>query len=233
MSYTKSIQFPPRMYRTYGGRQFSVWAFFSGVWLLQDSMRMPPLMWPRLSRPTKSQRGGQYHWPTDAYGALIVSLVVRSFLCREEPPRRVHRWLGPYLGALQLTFTACGPHLPTNGVTKWGKSYALGGQGRQSHLCFHFSLAGGPKSSIHIGLHALILLPKRHTLGIWVHTLLVMLSHAVMSVLQVFPSLWYWVWLVLLLRVLAFHPSWYEVTVVRIDAVVWAWDGMVEMVGFH
>jgi hypothetical protein len=37
-------------------------------------------------------------------------------------------------------------------------------------------------SSIHIGLQALILLPKTHTLGIRVHTWLVMLSHAVMSV---------------------------------------------------
>jgi hypothetical protein len=36
-------------------------------------------------------------------------------------------------------------------------------------------------SSIHIGLHALILLPKPHT---W----LVMLSHVVMNVVQVFPS---------------------------------------------
>jgi hypothetical protein len=40
--------------------------------------------------------------------------------------------------------------------------------------------------SIHIGLHALILLPKPHTLGIWVHTWLVLLSHVVMSVVQVF-----------------------------------------------
>jgi hypothetical protein len=87
-------------------------------------------------------------------------------------------------------------------------------------------------SSIHTGLHALRLLPKPHVLGIWVHTWLVMLSHAVMSVIQVFPSLWCWVWLVLLLRVLVFHPSWYEVTVVRSDTVVWAWVGMVETVGF-
>jgi hypothetical protein len=88
-------------------------------------------------------------------------------------------------------------------------------------------------SSIHTGLHALILLPKPHTLGIWVHTWLVMLSHAVMSVVQVFPSLWFWVWLVLLLRVLVFHPSWCEVIVVRFDAVVWAWVIMVETVGFR
>jgi hypothetical protein len=87
-------------------------------------------------------------------------------------------------------------------------------------------------SSIHTGLHALILLPKPHTLGIWIHTWLVMLSHAVMSVIQVFPSLWCWVWLALLLRILVFHPLWCEVTMVRIDAVVWAWLGMVETVGF-
>jgi hypothetical protein len=31
-------------------------------------------------------------------------------------------------------------------------------------------------SSIHAGLHALILLPKPHTLEIWVHTLLVHLA---------------------------------------------------------
>jgi hypothetical protein len=60
-----------------------------------------------------------------------------------------------------------------------------------------------------------------------------MLSHAVMSVVQVFPSLWCWVWCVLLLRVLVFHLSWCEVTVVRIDVVVWAWVGMVETAGMH
>jgi hypothetical protein len=35
------------------------------------------------------------------------------------------------------------------------------------------------------------------------------------------------------LRVLVFHPTWWEVTVVRFDAVVWACDGMVETVGFR
>jgi hypothetical protein len=88
-------------------------------------------------------------------------------------------------------------------------------------------------SSIQTSLHALILLPKPHTLGIRVHTWLVMVSHAVMSVVQVFPSLWCWVWLVLALRDLVFHPSWCEVTVVRIDAVIWAWVGMVETIGFY
>jgi uncharacterized membrane protein len=42
-------------------------------------------------------------------------------------------------------------------------------------------------SSIHIGLHALILYLSL-VLRIWVHTWLVMLTHAVMSVVQVFPS---------------------------------------------
>jgi hypothetical protein len=43
-------------------------------------------------------------------------------------------------------------------------------------------------SSIHIGLHALILYLSL-ILRIWVYTWLVMLSHAVMSVIQVLPSL--------------------------------------------
>jgi hypothetical protein len=81
-------------------------------------------------------------------------------------------------------------------------------------------------SSIYNGMHALKLLPKPHTLGIWVHTWLVMLSCAVMRVMQVFHSLWRWVWLVSLWE-MVFHPSRCELTMVRIDAVVWA---MVEMV---
>jgi hypothetical protein len=51
-------------------------------------------------------------------------------------------------------------------------------------------------SSVHIALHALILYLTL-ILRIWVHTWLVILSHAVMSVVQVFPSLWCWFWLVL------------------------------------
>jgi hypothetical protein len=35
-------------------------------------------------------------------------------------------------------------------------------------------------------MHALILFPKPHTFRIWVYPWLVMLSHAVMSVMQVF-----------------------------------------------
>jgi hypothetical protein len=42
-------------------------------------------------------------------------------------------------------------------------------------------------SSVHIGLHDLTLYLS-HILRISVHTWLVMLSHAVMSVVQVFPS---------------------------------------------
>jgi uncharacterized membrane protein len=42
-------------------------------------------------------------------------------------------------------------------------------------------------SSVHIGLHALILYLSL-ILRIWVQTWLVMLSHVVMSVVQVFPS---------------------------------------------
>jgi uncharacterized membrane protein len=42
-------------------------------------------------------------------------------------------------------------------------------------------------SSIHIGLHTLILYLSL-IFRIWVYTWLVMLSHAVMSVVQVFPS---------------------------------------------
>jgi hypothetical protein len=42
-------------------------------------------------------------------------------------------------------------------------------------------------SSIHIGLHALILYLSSY-FRIWVHTWLVILSHVVMSVVEVFPS---------------------------------------------
>jgi hypothetical protein len=43
-------------------------------------------------------------------------------------------------------------------------------------------------SSIHIGLDALILYLSL-ILRIWIHTWLVMLSHAVLRVIQVFPSI--------------------------------------------
>jgi hypothetical protein len=45
--------------------------------------------------------------------------------------------------------------------------------------------------SIHIGLHALILYLSL-ILRIWVYTWLSMVSHAVMSVIQVFPSFVMW-----------------------------------------
>jgi hypothetical protein len=41
-------------------------------------------------------------------------------------------------------------------------------------------------SSSHIGLHVLILLRKPYTFKIWVYTWLVMFSHAVLRVMQVF-----------------------------------------------
>jgi uncharacterized membrane protein len=41
-------------------------------------------------------------------------------------------------------------------------------------------------SSVHIGMHALILYLSL-IFRIWVHTWLVMLSHVIMSVVQVFP----------------------------------------------
>jgi hypothetical protein len=87
-------------------------------------------------------------------------------------------------------------------------------------------------SSIH-KRHALIGYMCPHTLGLGFYGWVVLLSHAVMSVMQVFPSLWYWVWLVLVLRVLVFHLLRCEVTVVTFDALVWAWVGMVETVGIR
>jgi hypothetical protein len=47
-----------------------------------------------------------------------------------------------------------------------------------------------------------------------------------------FHLIWCWVWLVSLWECLVFHLLWCEVTKVRIDAMVWAWVQMVEMVGF-
>jgi hypothetical protein len=84
-------------------------------------------------------------------------------------------------------------------------------------------------SSIHTGLHASILLPKPHTLGICVHTWLVMLSHTVMSVVRAFHPLWCWVWLVPLWEMVS-HLSRCELTIARINVVVWAMVGMVEVV---
>jgi hypothetical protein len=54
-----------------------------------------------------------------------------------------------------------------------------------------------------------------------------------MSVVQVLHLIWCWVWLVPLWECLVFHLSWCEVTMVRIDVVVWVRFVMVETVGFH
>jgi hypothetical protein len=70
-------------------------------------------------------------------------------------------------------------------------------------------------------LHGLIGLPIPYISigsGLW---LVDLLSHAVMRIIQVFPSLWSWVWLVSLLEVVS-HLSRCDLTLVRIDVVVWA-----------
>jgi hypothetical protein len=82
-------------------------------------------------------------------------------------------------------------------------------------------------------LHVLIGLPIHYIpigLGLWLVNLL---SPVVMSVVQVFHLIWCWVWLVPLWECLVFPLSWCEVTMVRIDAVVWARFRMVETVGFR
>jgi hypothetical protein len=48
-----------------------------------------------------------------------------------------------------------------------------------------------------------------------------------------FHLIWCWVWLVSLWECLVSHLSGCEVTIVRIDAVVWARFGMVDTVWFH
>jgi hypothetical protein len=85
-------------------------------------------------------------------------------------------------------------------------------------------------SRSHTGLHALILLPMPHTFRIWVHTWLVMLSHAVLSVVQVFHPLWCWVWLLSLWECYGLPSIEMWGDRVRIDAMVWSMVGMVEMV---
>jgi uncharacterized membrane protein len=74
-------------------------------------------------------------------------------------------------------------------------------------------------SSIHIGLQALILYLSL-LLRIWVHTWLVMLSHAVICVVQVFPSFVISSLTCGVLRVLVSQPSRCDLTMVRIDAVI-------------
>jgi hypothetical protein len=77
---------------------------------------------------------------------------------------------------------------------------ATSGRARQVNLVHIDLICSLSLSSVHIALHALTLYLSL-ILRFWVHTWLVMLSHAVMSVVQVFPSSWCWVWLVLMLKV--------------------------------
>jgi hypothetical protein len=67
-------------------------------------------------------------------------------------------------------------------------------------------------SSLHIGLHALILLPKPYTFRIWVYTWLVMLSHVVLSVVQGFHLYDVEFSLCLSVRDVVSHPSRYDMT---------------------
>jgi hypothetical protein len=76
-------------------------------------------------------------------------------------------------------------------------------------------------------LHALIRLPIPYIpigLGLW---LVDLLSPAVRVI---FHLIWCWVWLVSLWECLVSYPSRCDLTVVRIDVVVWARFGMVETV---
>jgi hypothetical protein len=65
-------------------------------------------------------------------------------------------------------------------------------------------------SSIHTGLHALIMLHKPYTFRIWVHNWLVMLSHAVLSVIQVFHPYDVEYGLCLSVSDVVSHPSRYD-----------------------
>jgi hypothetical protein len=69
-------------------------------------------------------------------------------------------------------------------------------------------------SMSHIGMHALILLPKPYSFRIWVYTWLVVLSHAVLSVVQVFYLYDIKFGLCLSVRDVVSHPS-------RCDLTVW------------
>jgi hypothetical protein len=60
----------------------------------------------------------------------------------------------------------------------------------------------------------LIGLPNLCTFRIWVYTWLVILSHAVLSVVQVLHLLWCQILACVLLRVVVFHPS-------RCELIVW------------
>jgi hypothetical protein len=84
-------------------------------------------------------------------------------------------------------------------------------------------------SSWHIGLHALILLPRPYTFWIWVYTWLVMLNHGVLNAMQVFHLYDVEFDLCLGVRDVVSHPLRCDLTM-RIDVVVWEMVGMVEMV---
>jgi hypothetical protein len=84
--------------------------------------------------------------------------------------------------------------------------------------------------SSHIGMHALILLPKPHTLGFKFSYLLVVLSHAVLRVIQVFSSFVMLSWLGSLWKYCGLPPIEVRDVCVRINVVVWATVEMVEMV---
>jgi hypothetical protein len=75
-------------------------------------------------------------------------------------------------------------------------------------------------SSSHIGMYALILLSNPYKFRIWVHTWLVLLSHAVLSVVHVFHLYDVEYGLCFSVRDVIFHLSRCELTVVRFDAVV-------------
>jgi hypothetical protein len=108
---------------------------------------------------------------------------------------------------------------------------ASSGRARQVTLNHIDPMCSLSFSSIHIGLHALILYLSL-ILRIWVHAQLVMLSHAFMSVVQVFPS-----FVMLSLACVSVrdgHPSvemWFDRGEDRCRGL--SKDGMVEMVGFH
>jgi hypothetical protein len=102
---------------------------------------------------------------------------------------------------------------------RWERIWAASGTARQVNLD-HFN----PMcflSLVHIlaFLHQYCYNP--HTLGIWVHSWLVMLRYVVMNVVQLFHSLWCWVWVVSLWEFcgLPFVEMWFGCA--RIDIVVW------------
>jgi hypothetical protein len=76
-------------------------------------------------------------------------------------------------------------------------------------------------SSIYTSMHALTLLPKLFTLGFGLIPGLLCLAMQSWVSYKSFHPLWCWVWLVSLWEMVS-HPSRCDLTVVRIDVVVWA-----------